>query len=211
MEFPNEPQDRDHGIGDIRRRDRTGQRQVLRVDRERYFQERIARGDGLEQCFGLEAEAVGIERPLREEFRRIDRQAIVVMDLAAEQDIEEHGIRARYQTLERRHRGEKIVGIGRDHVGLAEMAEQLDERAQRPGIVGRSIDDVRRARLAATGDHAISQAHAPVVAMHDDEGIFLACLLRDGCGVVRAAVIKDDDAEFLYRDGERAVDPLDRA
>ena len=210
MEFPNEAHDRDHGIGDIRWRDRTGERQVLRIDRERDFQERIARGDGLKERFGLEAEAVGIERPLRQEFRRIDRQPVVVMDLAAEQEIEEHGIGSRYRTLERRHRGEKVVGIGRDHVGLAEMAEQLDERAQRPGIVGRSIDDVRRACLAAPRDHAISQAHAPVVSMHDDEGIFLARLLRDGCGIVRAAVIEDDDAELLYGDRERAVDPLDR-
>jgi hypothetical protein len=211
MEFPNEPHDRDHRIGNIRRRDRTGQRQVLGVDRERDFQERIARGDGLKERFGLEAEAMGIEWPLRQEFRRIDRQAVVVMDLAAEQDIKEHRIRSRYRTFERRHRGEKIVGIGRHHVGLAEMAEQFDERAQRPGIVGRGIDHEGRARLAAPRDHAISEAHASVVSMPDDEGVFLARLLCDGCGVVGAAVVEDDDAELLHGDRKRAVDPLDRA
>jgi hypothetical protein len=44
-------------------------------------------------------------------------------------------------------------------------------------------------RLAPARDHAISQAHASVISVHKDEGIFLACLHRDGCD--------GDDVELL--------------
>ena len=116
----------------------------------------------------------------------------------------------RHQALEKRHRAQKIVGIGRDDVGLAEIAEQIDERAQRPGIVGRSPDDERRACLTASSDDAISRTHPPIIAAHEDERVFVACRLGDGQGVVRAAVIEHDDGEVLNGHRQCVVNALDR-
>src|ERR1043166_9611131 len=89
------------------------------------------------------------------------------------------------------------------------MSEKLDERSQRPGIIGGNINDEFRFGLHAALPRAIARSHVAAISMDLDKWVLPSRSFRDFDRVIGACVIEYDDREVLDRDRERAINTFE--